>query len=55
MFAKRDYHIRRRTSLLVSLLVSVAILTPLIPLLIWSFAYRWYFPSLLPTEWSLHA
>ncbi len=28
---------------------------PLIPLAIWSFARGWFFPSLLPNQWSLRA
>ena len=28
---------------------------PLLPLLIWSFSFRWVFPSLLPEQWSLRA
>jgi len=26
---------------------------PMLPQIIWSFAFRWLFPSLLPTEWSM--
>ena len=32
--------------------IFVAILAPIIPQFIWSFTFRWFFPSLLPTEWS---
>ena len=28
---------------------------PMITLVVWSFAFRWNFPNLLPTEWSLRA
>jgi putative spermidine/putrescine transport system permease protein len=28
---------------------------PMITLVVWSFAFRWNFPSLLPTEWSMRA
>ena len=28
---------------------------PLIPLAIWSFAHGWFFPSLLPSKWSMRA
>jgi putative spermidine/putrescine transport system permease protein len=35
--------------------IIVGVLAPLVPLVIWSFAFRWYFPSLLPTEWSMRA
>jgi putative spermidine/putrescine transport system permease protein len=31
------------------------LLLPFIPLMIWSFSHRWYFPALLPTEWGLRA
>lgn len=30
-----------------------ALLLPLLPIVVWSVAHRWYFPALLPTEWSL--
>lgn len=33
----------------------VGLTAPLLPLVIWSFAHRWYFPALLPTEWSQRA
>lgn len=39
----------------VSVLVAVAIVAPLLPLVVWSFAFRWYFPDLLPQAWSLRA
>lgn len=32
-----------------------AVLLPFIPLIIWSFARRWFFPDLWPTEWSARA
>lgn len=35
--------------------IVVGVIAPLVPLVIWSFAFRWYFPSLLPTEWSMRA
>jgi putative spermidine/putrescine transport system permease protein len=31
------------------------LLLPFVPLLIWSFSQRWYFPALLPTEWGWRA
>ncbi len=34
-------------------LIIFGVLAPFIPLLIWSVARRWYFPAILPTEWSL--
>jgi putative spermidine/putrescine transport system permease protein len=38
-------------------LVSVALIgvTPIVLLLVWSFARAWYWPRLLPLEWSLRA
>lgn len=39
----------------VILIIAVAVLLPFVPLVIWSFSHRWYFPALLPTEWSLRA
>lgn len=33
--------------------IIVAVLAPIIPQLIWSFAFRWFFPDLLPSVWSL--
>ena len=32
--------------------IVVAALAPIIPQIVWSFAFRWFFPSLLPTSWS---
>jgi putative spermidine/putrescine transport system permease protein len=46
---------QRWAYLLASILIVALVVGPLLPLVIWSFAYRWYFPSLLPTEWSLRA
>ncbi len=31
----------------------LVVLAPLAPQVIWSFAFRWFFPSLLPSSWSL--
>ena len=28
---------------------------PMVPLLVWSFSFRWYFPSVLPSDYSLRA
>ena len=36
-------------------LLIVWLVLPLIPLLIWSFAHGWRYPSLLPNQWSLQA
>jgi len=33
--------------------IVLGVLLPVIPQFIWSFAFRWLFPSLLPTEWSM--
>lgn len=35
--------------------VIVAVFLPLVALIIWSFAFRWLFPDLLPDSWSLEA
>jgi putative spermidine/putrescine transport system permease protein len=32
--------------------IVVAVLLPLVPLLIWSLSFRWYFPDPLPSAWS---
>lgn len=39
----------------ITIVIIIAVLLPFIPLLIWSFAHRWLFPAVLPTEWSLRA
>jgi len=33
----------------------LAILVPLIPIIPWSFSQRWYWPQLIPKEWTLDA
>lgn len=33
--------------------IVLAVLLPVIPQVIWSVAFRWLFPDLLPSEWSL--
>lgn len=43
----------RMTTLMLG--VTVSALLPLLLLGTWSFAGRWYFPALRPTEWSLRA
>ena len=45
-------HLTRRLTLIA---IYLAVLAPLIPQIIWSFAFRWYFPDLLPGEWGLKA
>jgi putative spermidine/putrescine transport system permease protein len=37
------------------LLVALVVLLPLLPLLVWSFGGRWFFPALWPQAWSLDA
>lgn len=34
-------------------LIILGVLLPVVPQIIWSFAFRWFFPSMLPTEWSM--
>lgn len=36
--------------LIIAILIGVA--APLLPLVIWSFAHRWFFPDVLPAAWS---
>lgn len=43
----------RLTRYTVALLIAGGVLLPLAPLLIWSFAGRWFFPALLPAAWTL--
>lgn len=43
------------TGHLLIIILIVALLLPFVPLILWSFSHRWYFPALLPTEWSLRA
>jgi putative spermidine/putrescine transport system permease protein len=45
--------IKRHSILIVAILIGVV--APLIPLVIWSFAHRWFFPAALPTEWGWRA
>ena len=40
----------RQTALI---LIVVALFLPFLPLLIWSFAQGWYFPQLVPEQWTL--
>ena len=32
--------------------IFIVILAPIIPQIVWSFAFRWYFPDILPSVWS---
>jgi putative spermidine/putrescine transport system permease protein len=45
----------RRLVALSGALLIVWLVLPLVPLVIWSFARGWRFPSLLPNQWSLQA
>ena len=38
-----------------AVVVGVTVLTPFVPLLLWSVSGRWFFPDLLPAAWSLRA
>ncbi|MCB8953653.1 MAG: ABC transporter permease subunit [Ardenticatenales bacterium] len=40
---------------LLSALIVLSVLAPLGPLLLWSFAHRWFFPDVLPASWSWRA
>ena len=33
--------------------IVLGVLLPVVPQVIWSFAFRWLFPALLPNEWSM--
>jgi len=35
--------------------IVVGVLLPMLPLVLWSFAGRWFFPRLLPQDWTLAA
>jgi len=41
-------------TIIITLLI-ISILFPFLPLMVWSFSHRWYFPTLMPTEWSWRA
>lgn len=45
----------RTLSIAVAVAVVVAIILPMLPLAIWSFSFRWYFPDILPSSLSLRA
>ncbi len=40
---------------LATLLVAIGVLLPLVPQVLWSFAFGWFFPNLLPQQWSTRA
>ncbi len=54
MVGKDSLGIRSFRFLTGSLLI-IWLVLPLIPLAIWSFAKGWFFPDLLPTNWSMRA
>jgi putative spermidine/putrescine transport system permease protein len=35
--------------------VVAAVLLPFVPLALWAFSHRWYFPQVLPEQWGLRA
>jgi putative spermidine/putrescine transport system permease protein len=35
--------------------IVVSILLPLLPIVLWAFTNRWFYPNLAPPEWSFHA
>ena len=35
--------------------IAIAVGLPMLSLVVWSFAFRWNFPNLLPTEWGMRA
>jgi putative spermidine/putrescine transport system permease protein len=40
---------------MVVVVIVVGVLLPFVPLMVWSFSHRWYFPAVVPTQWSLRA
>jgi putative spermidine/putrescine transport system permease protein len=53
--SSRPINWSRILSLLVGIAIFVVILSPLVPLVIWSFGSNWFFPDLLPATLSLRA
>lgn len=47
--------INRILSYLVLISIGVLVLLPLIPILIWAFSERWFFPEIIPPEFTLKA
>ena len=45
----------RVLSYLVMVGIVFSILVPLLPIVLWAFSNRWFYPHLVPPEWSLHA
>jgi putative spermidine/putrescine transport system permease protein len=50
MSNNRQYALR-----LTYIAIAIGVLAPLLPLLVWSAAHRWFFPDILPAEWSWRA
>lgn len=46
---------RQSLRLLLATLMSIWLLLPLLPFAVWSFSSGWFFPDLLPADWSLKA
>jgi putative spermidine/putrescine transport system permease protein len=46
--------VRESFGLVALVFLAVLILGPISTVILWSFAIRWRYPSLLPTEWGLH-
>lgn len=44
---------REATGLMLAAVLSIVIIGPLISVVLWAFAERWRYPSLLPTQWGL--
>ena len=42
-----------RTQRLTVIAIVVTVVVPFVALLIWSFAFSWFFPDLLPSRWSV--
>jgi len=51
----RQLNLLRVLSYAMMAAIVISILAPLIPIFIWSFGFRWLYPHVLPTEWSLRA
>jgi len=48
------WYIQAGRWLVISLII-IGLLFPFIPLILWAFSHRWYFPAITPTEWSFRA
>jgi len=38
---------------IVVVVIVLGVLAPVVPQIIWSFSFRWFFPNILPTDWTL--